>query len=692
MDQEKLAEIINTAVSKALDTQSRTHAQQMTALQETIDQKLEMVQNANKSENGSVKQEPQQSGPPDNASDTSSSSDVEFIKQFVNPKFSTSDANSKYAYERLYKIQAKLEAAIPKLAYSKTDGDQQGPPSHNYLKWQTALLKYFKSISPVLAEATAWFLNSADIDLFIQGKEPNYPTLDQADYPDLVRLQAMTALQSTVSSDFDHLLDTESMVDIFPSLLRIHCTCRPNSDDDRAEELISFWDMKMTATQTVSQFGSALLKAMKHYNDTSPKDKISQPQLIATLKNGVRKGAQRERFAAALLTMKYKVKNPEFHTMLLWLDHNCDWSKPLTPLPESPAVSAVRARGGGGGGKGAGRGRGRGGKGNQGRPQRGGKGVEPDGSVTWKESYYKVQDEDGNDTITKEVKDVRKQRPCFTKFQDGACNDPDCPYSHEFNVYDRTERSKASQVSTAAGQRDTKQDTKQESEPPAPTQTSHAANIDDDFDFAYDLGFKSSYGVSSVSVDLPTRFSKNSNPKLYLSAIPIISILICLFPFWQNVFPQYIILITLILVSILNLQIFSKHPLSASAAAWPKATYQTILDCGCTFNMSGDINLFDPQSMTKIDERISLAESGEHANATHFGKMNVGGRWLDALYVPNFKQTMISMGYLEKMGLRYVVEGNIRRFLFSNNTVFLSFMLTSNNLYTLVSHSSSSSQ
>ena len=108
--------------------------------------------------------------------------------------------------------------------------------------------------------------------------------------------------------------------------------------------------------------------------------------------------------------------------------------------------------------------------------------------------------------------------------------------------------------------------------------------------------------------------------------------------------------------------------------------------------MSGDINLFDPQSMTKIDEQISLAESGQHTNATHYGKMNIGGRWLDAIYVPNFKQTMVSMGQLEKMGLRYVVEGNIRKFLFSNNTVFLSFMLTPNNLYTLVSHSSNFSE
>ena len=60
--------------------------------------------------------------------------------------------------------------------------------------------------------------------------------------------------------------------------------------------------------------------------------------------------------------------------------------------------------------------------------------------------------------------------------------------------------------------------------------------------------------------------------------------------------------------------------------------------------------------------------------------------------VPKFKQTMVSMGQLEKMGLRYTVVGNIRNFLTPNNSIFLSFTLAANNLYVLASsnHSSSS--
>jgi len=115
------------------------------------------------------------------------------------------------------------------------------------------------------------------------------------------------------------------------------------------------------------------------------------------------------------------------------------------------------------------------------------------------------------------------------------------------------------------------------------------------------------------------------------------------------------------------------------------ATYQVILDGGCTFTMSGDKGLFVPSSLSPINERVGLAESGHAVEATHYGKISVGGQLIDALYVPDFRQTMISMGQLEKMGLRYTVIGKIRNFLTPNNSVFLSFTLAANNLYILSS-------
>ena len=89
--------------------------------------------------------------------------------------------------------------------------------------------------------------------------------------------------------------------------------------------------------------------------------------------------------------------------------------------------------------------------------------------------------------------------------------------------------------------------------------------------------------------------------------------------------------------------------------------------------MSGDKGLFVPSSLSPINESVGLAESGHAVKATHYGKISVGGQLIDALYVPDFRQTMIAMGQLEKMGLRYTTIGNIRHFLTPNNSVFLSF-------------------
>ena len=130
----------------------------------------------------------------------------------------------------------------------------------------------------------------------------------------------------------------------------------------------------------------------------------------------------------------------------------------------------------------------------------------------------------------------------------------------------------------------------------------------------------------------------------------------------------------------------------ASAVSVRHAVYKIILDCGCTFNMSGDLGLFIESSMSPINEHVGLAGTDVSSKATHRGKMIVDGKILDALYVPDFKQTMISMGQLEKMGLVYTkVSENARSFLTDKGDVFMSFYIAPNNLYPLLPTSQSSS-
>ena len=130
----------------------------------------------------------------------------------------------------------------------------------------------------------------------------------------------------------------------------------------------------------------------------------------------------------------------------------------------------------------------------------------------------------------------------------------------------------------------------------------------------------------------------------------------------------------------------------ASAAAFRHPIFKIILDCGCSFTMSGDLGLFIQSTLTPIEESVGLAESGYSSRATHKGKIVVDGKTLDALYVPDFKQTMISMGQLERMGLIYTkFSENFRSFVTSGGDTFLSFYVAPDNLYPLLPRAQSSS-
>ena len=721
MDPEQLAKIVNDTISTVLDKHKEEQARQMSEFQIAMEEKMKVIQSAYENDKPKIKIEPDLNPPTfhvdhDSNSNASDSSEVEFIKKMVNPVYKNQDQNIKFAQDKLQKIQAKLEANIPKLTFSTSEA-----VNHNYTKWRTALIKYYRSLSPVFADTTLNWLNSLNIEELVQNNRmPEFPVLSEAEYPEMVQLAAMTALQSSVSSDFEHLIDNETMTDIFPSLFGIHCVCRPGSDDDKASELCAFWDMKMDATQTATKFGRKLAEARKIYNDSSD-DKISDKQLMAALKNGIRKGAQYDRYEKALQTMSYKMKNPPFHVATVWLDLNCDKtqstsSTPSTSKPQQQA-SAARTRGGKTGGKG---GKGRGGKGAN-RGGRGGKGRgnEPDGQTVWKNSYYKVEDEDGNTTITKEISDYRSSRPCFTKFSDGKCDDPDCPYSHDFNLETAktTSRVPPQRAIASAASEDTQQESKQSSSYSAQPDDNYGH--DSEFDYAHDLGFSAS--AASCATLSSSSDKKNPINSFVDATIDIFLLLpiLALLPVALETVTAILTTVTALLGDVtpgrlgfvLCSSLFclycararrSDVRWSASAAGIHfvsmavkslAAQYKVILDCGCTFTMSGDISIFDKSSLIPIDESVGLAESGMSVNATHYGKIHIGNRTIDALYVPDFKQTMVSMGQLEKMGLRYAAMGNMRNFLTPNGSIFLSFELANNNLYNLASspHSTSSS-
>jgi hypothetical protein len=129
----------------------------------------------------------------------------------------------------------------------------------------------------------------------------------------------------------------------------------------------------------------------------------------------------------------------------------------------------------------------------------------------------------------------------------------------------------------------------------------------------------------------------------------------------------------------------------ANGSSVRNAVYKIILDCGCTFTMSGDRGLFIESTLVEINEDVGLAESGYSSRATHRGKILIDNRPIDALLVPDFKQTMVSMGQLERMGLTMTSSGTVRNFVTDKGDIFLSFYIAPNNLYPLLPRSESSS-
>jgi len=166
------------------------------------------------------------------------------------------------------------------------------------------------------------------------------------------------------------------------------------------------------------------------------------------------------------------------------------------------------------------------------------------------------------------------------------------------------------------------------------------------------------------------------------------------YPLLQNFssFVSYPVMVLFLALSIVVCRLSNRTPVFfSSAVSTRRALYQVILDCGCTFTMSGDYGLFVKSTLVPINEPVGLAESGETAKATHKGKIVVDGQLIDALYVPRFKQTMISMGQLERMGLIYTkVSESTRSFLTDKGDTFMSFFVAPNNLYPLLPKQSAS--
>ena len=641
-------------------------------------------------------------------SDKSNKSDVQFISHITRQRLTNDDAAIKQTFDQLNKIREKRLKAIPMLKFTEENTDSfDGAQTHNYVKWLQNLLKFFATLSPQLANATKEFLASLDVDNYLTNSgKIQYPTLDEEDYPNLMKITAMDAISQTVSEDFIHLVDSETLTDIFPSLVNIHFCCAPNSSEDRTDALGRFWSLTMTkADRTIFRFSARLKKTSITINEQFGSTVVTQEMLVSALKIGVLKGEVSKGYTEALKSLRFNIasKNKyDFHMIVNLLHNLRDKTYDVVKHPQviendttqtqDHSASMAKTRGGltrGGGGKGrGGKGAGRGGKGGKGRNR--------------ERNYYFNTSPTGEDVVTKEVTPkTGVNSPCFKQIKYGECNNNDCPFNHDFEVVDRRRKQKQRSTESKYDQDSSSSSSSSANTSPNTSVPQKTGNVsskisssvcdqptssDDDedgYDFYNDRGFY--FKSSACSTQAQTESSSSSLMDWWF-LYPFLLAQIFLSKVVSSVkfLLPYLVLFLMVPRILLQQVMFRNRDYSCSAVApFLCALYQIILDCGCTTTMSGDEGLFLPGSLVKIDESVSMAESGLSAKATHYGKICLNGHLIDALFVPQFKQTMISLGQLERLGLKYKEVNNFRDLITPSGSIFLSFTLTNNNLYEL---------
>jgi hypothetical protein len=521
-----------------------------------------------------------------------------------------------------------------------------------------------------------------------------------------MKITAMDAISQTVSEDFIHLVDSETLTDIFPSLVNIHFCCAPNSSEDRTDALGRFWSLTMTKSdRTIFRFSARLKKTSITINEQFGSTVVTQEMLVSALKIGVLKGEVSKGYTEALKSLRFNIasKNKyDFHMIVNLLHNLRDKTYDVVKHPQviendttqtqDHSASMAKTRGGltrGGGGKGrGGKGAGRGGKGGKGRNR--------------ERNYYFNTSPTGEDVVTKEVTPkTGVNSPCFKQIKYGECNNNDCPFNHDFEVVDRRRKQKQRSTESKYDQDSSSSSSSSANTSPNTSVPQKTGNVsskisssvcdqptssDDDedgYDFYNDRGFY--FKSSACSTQAQTESSSSSLMDWWF-LYPFLLAQIFLSKVVSSVkfLLPYLVLFLMVPKILLQRVMFRNRDYSCSAVApFLRALYQIILDCGCTTTMSGDEGLFLPGSLVKIDESVSMAESGLSAKATHYGKICLNGHLIDALFVPQFKQTMISLGQLERLGLKYKEVNNFRDLITPSGSIFLSFTLTNNNLYEL---------
>ena len=634
------------------------------------------------------------------------------MEQLSQPKFSAPDTATKVNADRLYKIRLNHAAKITKLRNLKNTEDFAASNINwfetrtTYCWWKRDVETYFRLLSPHLYEWTKHVTPQLDFDKIIDDPNFEHPAIpDELNLSTLDLLEATQVLTASFSDDYSHLIDDIGPTEVSQAFFRAVIYFEPNSVDTRSLALRSFYTQEIHDNFSIDRFASELRKKQRAVNTLHGQTLITENCLVSTLRTAIQRSSRQPVYAQALSSVKAHSLN--LQQFLGHLNRCADF----TLMPASSAsANMARTRGGStnrGGATGRGNTRGRGGRGRGGRGRgRGGSAYGPRTTSEAKQDVYlTAKDKSGNLLVGKTISQKKIKDPCFHLFTKGKCTRKECPYNHNFNVIPTTVQDNAT-PEVDLDEPDHKHDTDADGE-----EASLAYETADDEDG--DDGFFASYsslnptdlqanhaGCSTHDADdhkwsniflimclpltilwlaLSVSIQLLSKTVVYSTRILFKAIKVTVTSFIST-------LVRFMFITTYNLECFMTICKNNVGKPHPYK-HPIILDSGATANLTGDLSLFIKATMRPYKVPVTLADSRKKIYSSHVGKINVAGQIMDAVYVPQMKTTLLSLGHLAKQGIlsHSDIEGNIHLTLSNpQHTPFLSFSLSNNNLYYLL--------
>ena len=570
-----------------------------------------------------------------------------------------------------------------------------------------------------------------DLDVVQNDPDLQYPKIpDSLNMSTLDKIELKEATTATIK-DYAHLVDGLEPTDVVKAFFNVYVYFQPNSVDTRADKLEAIWTSKLQDDTPLSKFVVDIQRLAREINLQHGSIIITEDSMMSIVRKALKQSSRYPAYKQALVQSR-TVRCKTVIQLANFLHNNRD-KQAMPPLaPTNAQANAVRTsynhyydrqtgtfvprRGGRGGPY-----RGRGGKGGKGRggsqnsspsnpPSNNPNGNPANGNPQkpTNDRYIRTTDQNGSPVIGKVRDYTRPSSHCIQKILYGTCTRPNCFYKHNFQVIDTSSSNNQGASNNQQEDQKSNADLQEqegnlaslEEQPQQDPSDSQVDQADQEHEF-----FNAYARAQDFVNDTGPNLALNVTDEIIFDPIQV-ALLFCLLPFRFLLTSSSVLTHTCTsILSSLSKKSFRVSSFLVSSSAWlllslyfrcshqrcaaadsskTRAEMPIILDSGATMAMSGDLSLFIRSSMVPIKSNIKLAQAGSKALGTHIGKISINGKIIDCIYVPTFKQTLLSLGWFLNLGMTTSTntKGDLSIQL-PDNTPFLNFRLTPNNLFYL---------